>query len=223
MSRRVNQVLTVLTRCVISGDTHRGGKRAMAKKKTVKDEAVVVEGVTPTETPEAEQVTLQALVEEKDQTRAELSASPAPEAGKVEAGMAEEVTSFVKGGLEQMQQRLGNLETEAQRSLRSLMERGRESASREVGALRQRLNEGAQHLREKAAVQELEKRAIRVGGALRERLDGLQNRVVRMVGGVASQSQVELLNRELDRLSRKLDTLVAPRQEEPAKQDSPQA
>jgi hypothetical protein len=112
---------------------------------------------------------------------------------------------------------------EAQRTLRSLVERGRESANREVGVLLQRLSEEAQHLREKMAVQELEQRAIRVGGALRERLDGLQSRVVRVVGGVASQSQVEFLNRELERLSRKLDALLPPRKEEPAEQDTPRA
>jgi predicted DNA-binding protein (UPF0251 family) len=195
----------------------------MAKKKTVKDEAaVVVEGVSELEAPGAEQVTLQALVEEKNQAEAELSGNPAPTTPEtVAAGLAEEVTSFVKGRLEQVQQRLGSLETEAQRSLRSLVEKGRESASREVGVLRQRLNEGAQQLREKVAVQRMEQRAIEVGGALRERLEGLRSRVVQGVGGVASQSQVELLNRELDRLSRKLDTLVAPRREEPAKQDAP--
>ncbi len=44
---------------------------------------------------------------------------------------------------------------------------------------------------------------------LRKRLDGLQTKAVEAVG-VASQAQVKELNRELSRLSKKLDQILPP-------------
>ncbi|OJT27594.1 hypothetical protein BO221_00440 [Archangium sp. Cb G35] len=131
---------------------------------------------------------------------------------------AGQVTSFVKGRLEQAQKQFGQLETEAQKALQTLVSRGRES-SREV---LQRLH--VNELREKPAVKELEKKATWVGGEVRQRLNGLQDRMVKVVGGVASQSQVEAINRELDRLTRKIDSLVSPKKpEQQSQQEAPKA
>ena len=50
---------------------------------------------------------------------------------------------------------------------------------------------------------------------LRKRLDGLQTKVVEAVG-VASQSQVKEINRELSRLSKKLDRSALREEAHPA-------
>jgi hypothetical protein len=119
------------------------------------------------------------------------------EAVKAEAAVTEaagQVASFVKTKLEQAQRQLGEIETDAQKVLQTVVSRV------------QRLN--VNELRGTPAVQKLEKQALWVGGEVRQRLTGLRSRMVTVVGGVASQSQVDALNRELDRLSRKLDSLV---------------
>jgi hypothetical protein len=56
-------------------------------------------------------------------------------------------------------------------------------------------------------VKELGRKATQVRSELRKRLDGFQTRAVEAVG-VASQAQLKELNRELSRLSKKLDQLV---------------
>ena len=119
----------------------------------------------------------------------------AAEAAKAEAARAETVVSetagqvatFVKGRLEQAQRQLTQLEEEAQKTLTTWVSRGRELP----------------------AVQNLRERATWAGGEVRLRLTDLRGRMVKVVGGVASQSQVDALNRELDRISSKLDAFVA--------------
>lgn len=176
---------------------------------TVTGETVVAEAV------QAEQVKAEAPVVEK------VAEAVKAEAAKVETVVTEaagQVTSFVKGRLEQAQKQIGQLETEAQKALQTLVTRSRES-SREV---LQKLN--VNELREKPAVKELEKKATWVGGEVRQRLTGLQDRMVKVVGGVASQSQVQAINRELDRLTRKIDSMVSPRKpEQQSRQDAPKA
>jgi hypothetical protein len=56
-------------------------------------------------------------------------------------------------------------------------------------------------------VKELGRRAVQVRSELRKRLDGIQTKAVEAVG-VASQAQVKELNRELSRLSKKLDQIL---------------
>lgn len=180
----------------------------------VKAEAVAVETVT-VETVTVETVTAETPVVEKV---AEAVKAEAAKAETVVTEAAGQVASFVKGRLEQAQKQFGQLETEAQKALQTLVSRGRES-SREV---LQRLN--VNELRERPAVKELEKKATWVGGEVRQRLNGLQDRMVKVVGGVASQSQVQAINRELDRLTRKIDSLVSPRKpEQPPRQETPKA
>ncbi len=133
---------------------------------------------------------------------------------------AGQVASFVKGRLGLAQKQFGQLEAEAQKALQTLVSRGRESG-REV---LQKLNVSEQRLRENPTVRNLEKKATWVGGEVRQRLGGLQSRMVQVVGNVASQSQVQTINRELERLTRKLDTLVSPRKtEQQSQQESPKA
>jgi len=181
---------------------------AEQQAETVKAETVVAE-------VKAESVKAETPVVEK------VAEAVKAEAAKVETvvtGAAGQVTSFVKGRLEQAQKQFGQLETEAQKALQTLVSRSRES-SREV---LQRLN--VNELREKPAVKELEKKATWVGGEVRQRLNGLQGRMVKVVGGVASQSQVEAINRELDRLTRKIDSLVSPKKpEQQSQQEAPKA
>lgn len=190
------------------------------KTEAVAQEAAPVAGTVTAETVVAEAVKAEAVKVETPVVEKVAEAVKA-EAAKVETvvtGAAGQVTTFVKGRLELAQKQIGQLETEAQKALHTLVSRGRES-SREV---LQRLN--VNELREKPAVKELEKKATWVGGEVRQRLNGLQGRMVKVVGGVASQSQVEAINRELDRLTRKIDSLVSTRKpEQQSQQEAPKA
>ncbi|HEX5748251.1 MAG TPA: hypothetical protein VFZ09_18575 [Archangium sp.] len=192
--------------------------------------APVAQEAAPVAEQQAETVTAETVVAEAVKAEAVKAETPVvekvaeavkAEAAKVETVVTEaagQVSSFVKGRLEQAQKQFGQLETEAQKALQTLVSRGRDS-SREV---LQRLH--VNELREKPAVKELEKKATWVGGEVRQRLTGLQDRMVKVVGGVASQSQVEAINRELDRLTRKIDSLVSPKKpEQQSQQEAPKA
>lgn len=115
-----------------------------------------------------------------------------------------EVQKFVKGQLEEAQKRWAVLEDEAQKVVKNLVARGVESR-KELEGLLTRFNGSELVSTEK--VKELSKRAGEARTELKKRLDGLQTRVVE-AAGVASQSQVKALSRELTRLSRKLDSLA---------------
>ena len=203
---------------------HKTAKTEGAAKETaaqtteqVQAEAVAQEAAAPVaeqqaETVKAEQVKAETPVVEK------VAEAVKAKAETVVTEAAGQVATFVKGRLEQAQKQIGQLETEAQKALQTLVSRGRES-SREV---LQRLN--VNELRERPSVKELEKKATWVGGEVRQRLNGLQDRMVKVVGGVASQSQVQAINRELDRLTRKIDSMVSPKKaEQQSQQESPKA
>jgi hypothetical protein len=191
-------------------------KAEPAKSEAVTGAAVVAEAVKA-ETAKAETVKAELPVVEK------VAEAVKAEAAKAETMVTEtagQVASFVKGRLELAQKQFGQLEAEAQKALQTLVSRGRESG-REV---LQKLNVSEQRLRENPAVQKLEKQATWVGGEVRQRLGGLQSRMVKVVGNVASQSQVQAINRELDRLTRKLDSLVSPKKpEQQPQQETPKA
>ncbi|HYO51466.1 hypothetical protein [Archangium sp.] len=190
----------------------------MAKNKTLKTEAAVNETAAQTTTEQVKaEVAAQAAETPVAEKVAEVMKAEATKAETVVTEAAGQVASFVKGRLEQAQKQFGQLETEAQKTLRTLVSRGRESG-REV---LQRLN--VNELRERPEVKELEKKATWVGGEVRQRLNGLQDRMVKVVGGVASQSQVQAINRELDRLTRKIDSLVSPKKPEQPRQETPKA
>lgn len=121
-------------------------------------------------------------------------------------GKGRNLESFVKQQLEGAQKRFEGLESEAGKVLRTLKARSRGPA-REVEKLLGQINPDA--LLENPKVKELGRKATQVSSELRKRLDGIQTKAVEAVG-VASQAQVKELNRELSRLSKKLDQILPP-------------
>lgn len=125
----------------------------------------------------------------------------------------QQVQQFVKGQLEEAQKRFAGLEEEAQRVLGNLLERGRESR-KELEGLLAKFNAGELKLLENDAVKNWTQRAGQAGTEVRKRVEDLQTRMgefqARVVeaAGVASQSQLKDLSRELHRLSKKVDALV---------------
>ena len=121
-------------------------------------------------------------------------------------GKARNLETFVKQQIEGAQKRFVGLEHEAEKVLRTLKARGKGPA-REVEKFFGQINPDS--LLENPKVKELGRKATQVSSELRKRLDGFQTRAVEAVG-VASQAQVKELNRELSRLSKKLDQIVPP-------------
>jgi vacuolar-type H+-ATPase subunit H len=119
-------------------------------------------------------------------------------------GKGRNLESFVKQQLEGAQKRIEGLENEAEKVLRDLKARSRGPA-REVEKLLGQINPDT--LLENPKVKELGRKATQVRSELRKRLDGFQTKAVEAVG-VASQAQVKELNRELSRLSKKLDQIL---------------
>ena len=130
-----------------------------------------------------------------------------------------QLESFVKGQLQGAQKRFVGLEKEAEKVLKNLAARGADSR-KELEGLLGRLNAGEFNPLESARVQQLGKKANQAGTEVKKRLDGLQTRVVEAVG-VASQTQVKEINRELGKLSRKLDALISGKK--PASRSEPRA
>ena len=115
------------------------------------------------------------------------------------------------------QKKLMAFETEAQKVLENLIDRGQKSR-KEVEGLLQRFNGveklqgGIEQLRElnpldAASMKKLGKKANAASQEVRKRIEDLQNKVIEGVG-VASQAQVKEINKELIKLSKKLDSLV---------------
>ncbi|CAM4454712.1 hypothetical protein HRD49_02835 [Corallococcus exiguus] len=121
-------------------------------------------------------------------------------------GVTQNVEAYLKGRFSEAQKRFQGLEGEANKAFRALETRG-QVAAKEVQTLWTKVQAG--ELRADPRVQELSKKVDAASGELRKRLDGLQTKVVEAVG-VASQSQVEQITRELSRLSKKLDVLLKP-------------
>jgi ElaB/YqjD/DUF883 family membrane-anchored ribosome-binding protein len=119
-------------------------------------------------------------------------------------GKTRNLETFVKQQLEGAQKRFEGLEKDAEKVLRNLKARSRVPA-REVEKLLEQINPDV--LLENPRVKELGRKATQVSSELRKRLDGIQTRAVEAVG-VASQAQVKELNRELSRLSKKLDQIL---------------
>jgi hypothetical protein len=119
-------------------------------------------------------------------------------------GKTRNLETFVKQQLQGAQKRFVGLEHEAEKVLRNLKTRSRGPA-REVEKLLGRINPDA--LLDNPKVKELGRKATQVSSELRKRLDGIQTKAVEAVG-VASQAQVKELNRELSRLSKKLDQIL---------------
>ncbi len=111
---------------------------------------------------------------------------------------------FVKEQLEEAQKKFQALETEAERALKDLVSKGK-AQRKELEALLERVNAG--ELFDPRSVKKWAKKAEQASADVLGRLDALQSRVVE-AAGVASQSQVRDIHRELGKLTKKLDALT---------------
>lgn len=104
-----------------------------------------------------------------------------------------DVQALVVGQLEDARKRLLQFEKE-------LVKRGRQQ-QREIEALLKGVRTGK-------PLKSIEKQAQAVGGEVKKRLDGLQESVLTALG-VASHDEIVQLNRDLVKLSKKVDQLLA--------------
>jgi polyhydroxyalkanoate synthesis regulator phasin len=130
-------------------------------------------------------------------------------------GRAMKVPEFLREPFEAAQARLGQLEAEAQRVMKELVERGRASR-KELEHRVQRLSKQdwtlpeMKHRIEKLRDQGVERAAEWRGRAetfrveAMERFLDLQGRAISFLG-VATREQVEELSKELDRLARRIE------------------
>ncbi len=125
------------------------------------------------------------------------------------------VPEFLREPLEAAQARLVELEVEAQKVFKDLVQKGKESR-KDVTVLVQRLSRQDWHMNElrdrvtklrdqgMERAQELRGRAESLRSEATEKLEELQTKAVAFLG-VATREQVEELSKELERLSRRLD------------------
>lgn len=104
-----------------------------------------------------------------------------------------DVQALVLGQLEDARKRLAQIE-------KDLVKRGR-AQQKEIEALIKGVRTGK-------PLKTIEKQAQAVGGEVKKRLDGLQESVLSVLG-VASHDEIVELNRELAKLSKKVDQLLA--------------
>ena len=127
------------------------------------------------------------------------------------------VQGFVKEQIDDAQKRLAAFESEAQKVLETIADRAQRSR-KDVEGLLQRFNgleqlrDGLEQLRELNPLdpqsrKAISKKATQARNEVQKKLNQLQTRVVESVG-VASQAQVREINREIARLSKKLDSLI---------------
>lgn len=138
---------------------------------------------------------------------------------------AENLQTLVRGQLEEAQKRFQGLEAEAQKVLQNVSARAQASRL-EIEGLLDTVRKGEMPFDVQGVLgvaqgkaEDLAKKAGAAGAEVQKRLTGLQTRVVEAVG-VASQSQVQQINRELARLGKKLDSLVG---KKPAPKSEPRA
>ncbi len=136
------------------------------------------------------------------------------ETAKTNGVRAVKVPEFLREPIEAAQARLGQLEEDAERVLRDLMDRGRASR-KEIEQIVARLSRQdwklpeMKHRIEKLREQGVERAAEWRGRAetfraeAMERMVDLQGRAIAFLG-VASRDQVEELSREIDKLARKI-------------------
>jgi hypothetical protein len=137
------------------------------------------------------------------------------ETSKMESGRSVKVPEFLREPLVAAQARLEQLEEEAQRVLRDLMDRGRASR-KDLENMVQRISEQdwtfpeMRQRIEKFREQGVERAAEWRGRAESFRADALdrmielQNKAVGFLG-VATRDQVEELSKELDRLAKRIE------------------
>jgi hypothetical protein len=116
---------------------------------------------------------------------------------------------FVKNQLEEAKNRFTAFEEEAEGAFKQLVAKGkaqRNLVQKDLEGLMDKLNAG--ELFDSKKVKQLSKRANQAGTEVKKRLDGIQAKVVEATG-VATRSQVKEINRELTKLSKKLDALIS--------------
>ena len=111
----------------------------------------------------------------------------------VQSSPVVEVQNLVLGQLEDARKRLQSFEKE-------LVKRGK-AQQKEIETLIKGVRTGK-------PLKQLEKQVGAVGGEVKKRLDGLQDQVLAALG-VASHDEIVELNRELARLSKKVDLLLS--------------
>jgi polyhydroxyalkanoate synthesis regulator phasin len=111
----------------------------------------------------------------------------------VQSSPVADVQNLVLGQLEDARKRLVSFEKE-------LVKRGKQQ-QKEIESLIKGVRSGKQ-------LKQIEKQVGAVGGEVKKRLDGLQDQVLSVLG-VASHDEIVELNRELVRLSKKVDLLLA--------------
>ena len=123
-------------------------------------------------------------------------------------GRTQQVQIFVREQIEEAQKRITAIEGEAMKALENLVEKGKESRKELQGVLKRFNAKDLKFLENPSAtVKEFGKRAEAAGNEMLKRFDALQTRLVE-VSGVASQAQIRELNKELHRLTRKVDVLI---------------
>lgn len=111
----------------------------------------------------------------------------------VQSSPVAEVQNLVLGQLEDARKRLHTFEKE-------LVKRGK-AQQKEIESLIKNVRTGKQ-------LKQIEKQVGTVAGEVKSRLNGLQDQVLAVLG-VASHDEIVELNRELVRLSKKVDQLLA--------------
>jgi hypothetical protein len=104
---------------------------------------------------------------------------------------------MLRESLELAQTRLTTFEEEAQKVV--------QASRKEVAGFLRKVN--AQDLFDNDYLKEISGRARHVGADVTARLEGLRERAI-AIAGVASRDQVEDIQKDLDRLSRKMDKLL---------------
>lgn len=122
------------------------------------------------------------------------------------------VPEFLKEPLEAVQQRLAELEEEAQRLFKDLMQKGKESR-KDVAELVQRLSKQDWGMRDRVVTlrEQGMERANELRGKVEKfraeamgKLEDVQTKAAEFLG-VATREQVEALSKELEKLARRLD------------------
>jgi hypothetical protein len=136
------------------------------------------------------------------------------ETAKMNGSRTVKVPEFLREPIEAAQARLGQLEEDAERVLKDLMDKGRASR-KEIEQMVARLSKQDWKLPEmKQRIEKLREQGVETAAELRgraetfraeamERVIDLQGRAIAFLG-VASRDQVEELSREIDKLARKI-------------------
>lgn len=129
------------------------------------------------------------------------------EAQKRFQGLEVEAKTRFQGLEAEAQKRIKGLEVEAEKVVQGLKARGQESR-KELETLLAKVDKlEPKELLAHPRVKELSRKVDQASTELRKRFGGLKNGMVESVG-VASQSQVKQIHREISKLSKKLDEVV---------------